>query len=43
MRAWILALVDTAWALSCFHGDCWTDGWNWNGVISSSGSRPRAR
>lgn len=43
MRAWILALVDTVWALSGVRGGCWTDGWNRNGVISSSGSRPRAQ
>ena len=43
MRAWILALVDIVSALSCVHGDCRTDVWNWNGGTSSSGSRPRAR
>lgn len=43
MRDWILALVDTVWALGCVRGGCWTDGWDWNDLSSSGGSRPRAR
>ena len=40
MRAWILALVHTVWALHGMRGDCWTDGWD---PISTDGLPPKAR
>ncbi len=43
MRDWFLALVDAVWALSGVRAGCWADRWEWTDLISSGGSRHRAR